>query len=335
MKRKNQSGETEAGGYSILGWIVLLVPLSIFMFVMLFGKSFSFLQEQSASEAKTAAESLCRFGEADMRARDYQSAYARFMEAVKIKPDYPQSYIDLAQLYYTKGSIDQAIGWLQKAIELDIHQKDLVMNNLGLLYAQRGEYDKALNMFEQALSAGIKTEHVYTNIGNVYLSLKDYQKAADYYQKALDQKPSLQSVYQEMLKKAADEFRDDEEYNEVYKTAEFILANGIDARELEIYDEEIVSRFARTAERESTLHFRLGYAYYLYGDLHNTLKHYKTAVDLNPQSPQAQYRLGSLYLELREFENAEKHLRKAVEISPELYEARVALENVKRMLRNN
>ncbi|HDH57221.1 MAG TPA: tetratricopeptide repeat protein, partial [Bacteroidetes bacterium] len=148
---------------SPLGWIVLLGPLCIVSFALLFGKSIPFLKEQAAVEAEDAAEMVCRAAEDDIRSGNYQSAYSRLMYALQIKPDYADAYINLGKIYYLSGDIPTAINWLQKAVSLDLPQKDLVFNNLGLLYAQQGEYQTALAMFERALATGLSLEQIYSN----------------------------------------------------------------------------------------------------------------------------------------------------------------------------
>ena len=245
---------------SPLGWIVLLGPLFIVSFTLLFGRSIPFLKEQAAVEAEDAAEMVCRAAEEDIRAGNYQSAYGRLMYALQIKPDYADAYINLGKIYYLSGDIPAAINWLQKAVSLDLPQKDLVFNNLGLLYAQQGEYQTALAMFERALATGLSLEQIYSNIGKVQLSLGNYDKAEEAFQAALDQRPTVRNLYLEMLRKTMIDYRGDEEHADVYRAAQEQIERGLTDQELAAYDDEIVARFGRTEQRQVELERSLAYA---------------------------------------------------------------------------
>jgi tetratricopeptide (TPR) repeat protein len=68
------------------------------------------------------------------------------------------------------------------------------MNNLGLLYHKKEDYNKALDYYEKILAMEIKKKGKHTidvadilnNIGGVYYSKEDYVKALEYYEKSLE-----------------------------------------------------------------------------------------------------------------------------------------------------
>ena len=245
---------------SLLGWIVPLGPLLVILFFLLFGGSLPFLMEQASVESEDAAAVVCQGAEADIKGGDYQSAYNRLMYALQIKPDYADAYIKLGKLYYLNGDISSAIACLRKAVSLEPPQKDLVLNNLGLLYAQKGDYQTALGLFEQALSSGLNAEQIYNNIGNAHLSLGNYDQAVEAFQAAIAARTTLRSLYIEMLRKILIDFGDKEEFSEVYQAAREQLELGVTDEELSRYDSEIASRFARSKRRQAELNRNLARA---------------------------------------------------------------------------
>ena len=65
------------------------------------------------------------------------------------------------------------------------------LNNIGLMYFDMHEYDRALDYHRQSLAMRIKskdglgTSGSFTNIGDVYLAKEDYETALEYYDKSL------------------------------------------------------------------------------------------------------------------------------------------------------
>jgi tetratricopeptide (TPR) repeat protein len=271
-RQKSKSARKKGGGEqhatpaiptkrsSPVGWIVLLAPLSIVLFVLLFGDKIPFLTKQSAVESEDAARVVCDGADVDIKAGNYQAAYSKLRYALTIKPDYPDAHIKLGRLFYLNKNFPEAIDWMRRAVALDPPQKDLVLNNLGLLYAQQGDFETALSMFEQALATGLNAEQIYNNIGNVNLSLKNYDKAIAAFQAAVDHRPSVRSLYTEMLRKVLIDFRSEEDLAGVVQAASDHLDRGITNAELALYDAESIRRFGRTRERERELNRNLAMA---------------------------------------------------------------------------
>lgn len=67
--------------------------------------------------------------------------------------------------------------------------------DIGLIYKNRGELDKAAYMFEKAARIDETYHNPYLALGEVYSQKKDYKKAEDYYKKAVLNNPKLVSAY--------------------------------------------------------------------------------------------------------------------------------------------
>ncbi len=189
---------TKTQRISWLGWIVLIVPALLIVFLYLFGDH-PWLQEQSERGAADEAEKQLSFGREKARAGDLRGAGQHYMSALHVKPEYPEACVALGKLYYQVGEKQQAIEWLEKAVAMDPPEVDLIYNNLGMIHAGMGNDSTALVMFHRALDAGMKTGIIYKNIGNLYMSKQQYDQAIAAYSNALEAKPGLWTVYVDLL----------------------------------------------------------------------------------------------------------------------------------------
>lgn len=74
-------------------------------------------------------------------------------------------------------------------------QTQRLYNNLGMSYAARAKYDKALAAYTKALSFGLDHPSLYHNIGNTYVALEQSDQAIYYYEKALTIQPTFFHSY--------------------------------------------------------------------------------------------------------------------------------------------
>jgi len=318
--------------YSPLGWIILLGPILIISFLLLFGDSIPFLNSQSANEAKTQAESLVGAGKTYLHDGAYQNAYGYFIRAISIKEDYTEAYIFLSQIYYLNNDIPTAIKWLEKALSFDPPERDLILNNMGLLYAKKGDYIKAREMLEKALTVGMNTEMVNNNLGTVSLSLGDYSSAVNYYQKAVNSRPTVKSLYIESLRKAYIEYYQDEEYGDISIAAKIQLDEGIDERDLALYDAEIIKKYGRSNDRESELYSNLARALEMEGDIDTAIENAARALKFTPNSFAVHCQLGNLYLSKGILKSAQKHFNNSLKINPNYEPARAGLQKVRAII---
>ncbi|QWE08441.1 tetratricopeptide repeat protein [Polynucleobacter ibericus] len=74
--------------------------------------------------------------------------------------------------------------FLNQAFNIDPNCVD-VLRLMGVLEAQRKDYDKALALFRRAFKNAPKNALLASNIGNVYLEQKHFKKALEFYEKAI------------------------------------------------------------------------------------------------------------------------------------------------------
>ena len=61
--------------------------------------------------------------------------------------------------------------------------------NLGLLYGRNGDFDRALEVLEKALTIDRENSIVHLNIGDVLIKKREFGRAIESYKRAIDLRP--------------------------------------------------------------------------------------------------------------------------------------------------
>lgn len=95
-----------------------------------------------------------------------------------------------------RGDYETAIGLFTAAAEHE--QKPEVYNNLGRALYWSGRYNMALKAYRKAEAMGGRNAALLSNIGDVYRQVGQHDRAMDYYFDALDEQPDLARVHYEL-----------------------------------------------------------------------------------------------------------------------------------------
>lgn len=95
--------------------------------------------------------------------------------------------------YRAKGELDRAIQDYSQAIKLN-GKLALLYNNRGVAYDRKSEFDRAIQDYEQALKLKPSPE-IYFNRGNAFLAKAQYDHAIDDYNQAIKLKPNFAPAY--------------------------------------------------------------------------------------------------------------------------------------------
>ncbi len=81
-----------------------------------------------------------------------EDAIAEAQKAIKLDPDYGNPYNDIGLYLIELNKLDEAVGWLQKAIKAERYQERQFPHlNLGRIWTRQGLFDDAFAAFEQGL----------------------------------------------------------------------------------------------------------------------------------------------------------------------------------------
>ena len=130
-------------------------------------KNFNLTYKRTISQAdKKRAKAINNEGERAYHAKDYERAISLYMDSIELNPNDGQTYSNLGLAYQKAGKLAEANWANRKAIELASGANANVIKassyyNIAGVYEQKGEYENALQNFQNAQAH--KQNEVYTN----------------------------------------------------------------------------------------------------------------------------------------------------------------------------
>ncbi|MBI5203773.1 MAG: tetratricopeptide repeat protein [Nitrospirae bacterium] len=112
-----------------------------------------------------------------------------FEKIVEKSPNSLLGHFALGDAYRKAGLLDEAMREWQIALQLNPNQIEL-FNAVGNIYFLRGDYEKAINMYETALVKGSQTVELYYNLALSLESVGKKDKASVYYREFIKIAPA-------------------------------------------------------------------------------------------------------------------------------------------------
>jgi superkiller protein 3 len=121
------------------------------------------------------------------------------MEALKtVLERYPDDHdgrLRLANKYFSRGQIDEAMAEMQRLVEKDPSRRAIAYFNLGVGYTKKGMIAEAVVMFKRSLELQPRNSQIYYYLGCAYLSQGMNEEAEKEFQKALEVDPNHRAAY--------------------------------------------------------------------------------------------------------------------------------------------
>ena len=203
--------------------------------------------------------------------------------------------VKLGNHAFQRGDYNKAIEDYDEAIKLDPNYFE-AYNNRGLAWAKLEEYNKAIDDFTKAIKLNPKLADAYYNRGIAWYELKEYNKAIADYGKAIKLNPKLADAY----------------YN-----------RGIAWYELKKYDKAIddFTKAIKLNPKLADAYYNRGIAWYERKEYDKAIADYGKAIKLNPNYSEAYYNRGNAWDELEEYNKAIADYGKAIKLNPNYSEA--------------
>jgi tetratricopeptide (TPR) repeat protein len=222
-------------------------------------------------------------------ARESLAAYTR---AASIRKPTAQELRSVALDYVMLSDYDDAIHWLELAVQIDPHDAD-VLYSLGRCYYSKDRYQEAQKLYEQVLAIQPKNIKAEENIGLVYDATNEPEKAEEALRKATSWADANGTDEWPFLDLGA-----------------FLLDHN---RLTEAIDDLRIAVRIKPARAES--HEKLGRALLASQDTVGGINELREATRLEPENPRTHYELGRALRQAGQVDKAQEEFK----LSQKLY----------------
>ena len=127
------------------------------------------------------------FGDLLGRLGKHEQAITAFERAIEDEPERAEYVYNLGVQLAAAGETDAAIAAYERAAAMTPDPRP--HNNLGLIYEERGDYEKARRCYLDALRIAPEFTLAYANLGNLLVKEGQLEEARQMYQKGLETNP--------------------------------------------------------------------------------------------------------------------------------------------------
>jgi len=135
-------------------------------------------------------------------AKRYEEGIAHCMEAVRLKPDYGETYGNVGYGLSGAKRFEEAIPYYQQALfymrKIGLTNLDRVLLNMGLAMHEVRRDAEARKAFEEAAAINPKNAPALNNVGNYEFMDGRYAEAKKYYQKAVEADPQFAEAWYDL-----------------------------------------------------------------------------------------------------------------------------------------
>jgi tetratricopeptide (TPR) repeat protein len=250
-------------------------------------------------------------------------AIAQIEEALSYFPQNEQYCFLKADISFQMYRFDEAIIFYQKVLE---HTKDdtiksAILNNLGLIYTDKQNFQKAITYFINALNIneeifGLESPNVsmiYNNIGALYEETRDYDKALFYYFKDLNTQEKAYGPNNPSTAISYNNVGLIYYYKQNIDSAFYFLDKSLRIRE---------AYYGTNHPITATLYNNIGMVYAFKKDYLNALKYFAKALTisesafgmLHPHTAATNKQIGRVYFSLKEYDTALDYYLKSLKV---------------------
>ena len=203
--------------------------------------------------------------------------------------------------FHSKGKIKEAKNLYEKVLT---YKSDhfLALGNLGIIFSQLKEFDKAIDLFNRAIKLNPLYAEGFNNLGNVLFETHQFEKSLDCYKKAIELNPNFSDAYNNI--------------GNIYQQKENL------SKSIEYY--ELAASFA-TGLGKAKPYYNLANIFREQGDFEKSIDLYKKAIDINPNFTEAYINLSISLNKTGSLKEAIDNCKAAIKLDPK---STLALNNL-------
>jgi len=139
--------------------------------------------------ARDDAAALSLLGKLELKAGRLEQAGGWLERAVELRPDSSVDWCNLGVVYFRQRALARAADALGRALALDANNVDAIWNH-GLLLLERGDTEPGLTLLTRA--AGLRPQALgfQLTLGNVFLAAEHFERAMQHFRQALALEPA-------------------------------------------------------------------------------------------------------------------------------------------------
>ena len=289
------------------------------------GCNSSYIKHDRDPETVQAADKLHTEGLMLFDEGKYRDAVEVWFHEIVLEPMRPRPYNNIGIAYRKLGKPDIAISYHKKAMSVD-PSFGHAYYSLGLIYYDKKDYKKALDMFLKAVRNKYADADVYYSLGQSYKNLKQYPEALAAYDAAVKRYFNYPGVHYQIglihaLQGNTDlarmELKREQSFNSYYRIPATIKVLEMDAEQ--------------SPDNADTL-FELGKLYAEMPSDKKAVDVFKRILARNPSYPEVHYWLGMIYFRQGLLPEAEEEYIKELEANPAHALAQEALKRLREQL---
>ncbi len=220
-----------------------------------------------------------------------EEAVRAYLQAVKNKPDYADSYNNLGIVYNDLGKGDAAVAAYREAVKIN-PRFAAAWNNLGVAYKNLSSTEEAIAAYRQAIAINPRFVEAYNNLATVYAAAGKPEEAVSALKRAIESDPGAAVSY--------------------YSLGNVYLKSD--------RNQEAVEQYRLAVARDPDLaeaHNNLGVAAERLNRLEEAVDAYQKAVAASPGYVEAYFNLSEVFRQTGRRKEAIAALEKAIALKPD------------------
>lgn len=150
--------------------------------------------EDNASKSPFNGRVFNNLGNARLKKRDLHGAEQAYLKAIELRDYQDATFVNLGQLYAQWGNDDKALKLFRAALLINPELAE-AYNSIGSIYANQNMTEEAIQDFLKAVKLQPNLSSAYNNLGLMYRRQNKYAEAIEIYGKAIKRNPDVVSAY--------------------------------------------------------------------------------------------------------------------------------------------